>query len=101
NDQVNISVLSAASEPLRASFPRLEINLPVGLILGLFFGITLGVLRETLDRRVRAQEDIQGAVGLPVLGILDDGARNRRWWTTRRLWPLAKKLWPVAKVQAT
>src|SRR5215831_50697 len=98
NDQVNISVLSAASEPLRASFPRLEINLPVGLILGLFFGVTFAVLRETLDRRVRAQEDIQGALGLPVLGVLDDDAPNRGW-TTGRLWPLAKKLlWPVAKM---
>ena len=101
NDQVNISVLSVASEPLRASFPRFEINLPVGLILGLFFGVTFAVLRETLDRRVRAKEDIQSALALPVLGVLHD-AGEKKAWSAGRGWPLVKKLWPwpLAKAQA-
>lgn len=68
--QSNIFVLGQASPPSNPSSPKVFRNTLLSVIAGLVLaiGAILGV--ETLDRRVRAFEDLTASVGLPVLGVL-------------------------------
>lgn len=53
--------------------PKLNITTPIvsllmSIIIGLFFGICLAILREQFDDSIRKQSDIEDQFGLPVLG---------------------------------
>ena len=48
------SLVTAASPPLRASSPKPRIVLGIAIVGGLLFGIAIGMLRDLLDRGVRA-----------------------------------------------
>ena len=64
----NISIVDEASVPLYPSHPRPTINLALGLLLGLFAGMLAALLREHLDDSVKHADEIEGALGLPLLG---------------------------------
>lgn len=70
NTRSNASVLSQASAPLFPSSPKIFLNAFIGLFLGSLVGISLAVVLEMLNRRVRNAEDVTQAIGLPVLGVL-------------------------------
>ena len=65
-----ISALDNASAPQSPSFPNKPLIIGGSLGLGLCFGILMALLIELLDRRVRSQEDLSAALGLPVLAVL-------------------------------
>jgi chain length determinant protein EpsF len=67
-EQSNAVLLAAATAPDEPSSP----NLPINGVVGVFFGLVLGVgavlLAELLNGRVRAKEDLEEALeGVPVL----------------------------------
>ncbi|WP_395703418.1 chain length determinant protein EpsF [Aquabacterium sp.] len=68
--QGNINVLTPAVPPIKASSPRLVLNLLVALFLGTLLAIGACVLLEFRNRRVRSTTDITEALGLSVLGVL-------------------------------
>jgi polysaccharide biosynthesis transport protein len=68
--QTNASLLMAATEPTRASFPRLPLNLVIGAFVGVLLALAAVLARETADRRLRSVEDVQRDLLLPVLGSL-------------------------------
>lgn len=70
SSQANVMVLSAAVAPLYPHFPKLILNIPLGILAGLFLGINLAMLREFFDRRVRSADDLPEAVGVPLIGTL-------------------------------
>jgi polysaccharide biosynthesis transport protein len=65
--QTNISVLGAASAPIKPSSPLPVLYTLIAAILGTIIGIGIAFLREMVDRRVRTIEDIELGIGLPVL----------------------------------
>lgn len=70
SNQTNAALLMPATEPSRASFPRLGLNLVVGLFAGVLLAMASVLTREAADRRLRSVEDVQRDLKLPVLGSM-------------------------------
>jgi uncharacterized protein involved in exopolysaccharide biosynthesis len=66
-----ITILSEAATPRAATFPNKPLILGGGLGLGLGIGVLLSLLLELFQRRVRSVEDLQGAVDVPVLAVIE------------------------------
>lgn len=66
-NQTNVAVLNRAAVPGQASSPNVRLNVALSVFLGLVFGFGLALLSESLDRRVRIEEDLNESLGLPVL----------------------------------
>lgn len=81
--QTNVSVLNPATEPLRASKPKLLRNLLIAVFLGTLAGVGIALALELLSRRVRSPEDLTEALDLPVLAVLEPERADRGW---RRFW---------------
>jgi chain length determinant protein EpsF len=90
--QTNLVVISAATEPIRASSPRPTLNALVAVFVGTLLATGVAMLRELRDRRVRTNDDLIGALQLPLLGVLPKPARSRLFGraggrgTDRSLW---------------
>lgn len=71
-----VRVIRWAQTPDRMAFPKIEILLPLGVILctGLVGGII--VLRELLDQRVRGPSDVAIIPRLTVLGMVPDASED-------------------------
>ena len=55
----------------RAAFkPSLRKNLAIALALGLFGGVALAFLLETLDDSVKSSEDVEKRIDAPILGLV-------------------------------
>lgn len=67
------TVRPAVAEDLPAS-PNLRLNLAIGLVLGLFAGVSLAVIRELLDSRLRSVADIETLMGAPALATIPTAA---------------------------
>jgi succinoglycan biosynthesis transport protein ExoP len=64
----NVSVVSPATPPVKASKPNKLKLLIVGMIAGLGIGMAVPFLYEIfLNRRVRCREDVERSFGVPVL----------------------------------
>ncbi len=68
--QSNINLLTIATPPLEPSSPRVLLNSLLGIFTGTLLGVGVALLLEIRDRRVRTLEDVVGALGLPVIGIM-------------------------------
>jgi len=66
----NAELVQPAAAPTSPSSPQTERNVALGLLLGLFLGVGLALLREQLDRRVRDIEDVEELFAVPVLGTI-------------------------------
>jgi len=47
--------------------PKVVLNLGIAVLIGLLFGFALAVLRDVLDTTVKSFDDVEAAVGAPVL----------------------------------
>jgi polysaccharide biosynthesis transport protein len=66
----NISIVDAAKVPRRKFKPSLSTNLAIALALGLFGGVLLAFLFESLDDTIKSGGELEKLVGKPVLGII-------------------------------
>ena len=66
----NIRVVDLARVPTSPSAPNIPRNIVLGLALGLFGGIGLAFVLESLDNTVRTPEEAQIISALPSLGII-------------------------------
>lgn len=66
----NAELVQPAAAPTSPSSPQTERNVALGILLGLFLGLGLTLLREQLDRRVRDVEDVEELFAVPVLGTI-------------------------------
>ena len=82
--EANARIVDKAFAPLRHSSPNITVNLAVGVLGGLAVGGGLVFLVAFMDDRVKSAFDIEGTVGLPLLGVI----------------PRIKKLDSSAKAQA-
>ena len=66
----NISVVDAAEVPREKFSPSLKKNLAIALALGLFGGIALAFLLETLDDSIKSTDDVERRIDAPILGLV-------------------------------
>jgi capsular exopolysaccharide synthesis family protein len=66
----NIKVLDYARTPKVPVSPRVRVVLALSVVLALLLGVLLAFLLDALDRTVKAPQDIESNLGLPLLGML-------------------------------
>ncbi|HED12164.1 MAG TPA: polysaccharide biosynthesis tyrosine autokinase [Gammaproteobacteria bacterium] len=68
----NISIVDPAEVPRKAHSPKLRLNLLLALVGGLFGGVMLAFLLESLDDTIKGSEELANKLNLPVLGIIPE-----------------------------
>jgi uncharacterized protein involved in exopolysaccharide biosynthesis len=63
----------AAAEPGMVR-PRKTLNLAIGVVIGLMFGVGLAFLKDTFRHTIRTPHDVEEQLELPVLGLIPKGA---------------------------
>lgn len=67
----SVKVLDYALEGERVS-PNVAKNMIIGLLIGLFFGFVLVLIREIFDTRIKNEDELTRWFNLPVLGVIPD-----------------------------
>jgi succinoglycan biosynthesis transport protein ExoP len=75
--QTNVMVINEAIEPIEPSSPKFLLNSVFAIVIGVFLAVGLALLREMFDRVIRTEEELEVALGLPVLGVL---AKDKHRW---------------------
>lgn len=65
---VSLSVIKPAKAPVAPSSPNTQLNLLIGLFLGLATGVSASILRTTLDSRILGEVDLRTVTDAPLLG---------------------------------
>lgn len=68
--QSSVTVLAAATPPLLPSSPKLVLNSILAVFLGGLLALSVVLVMELRDRRLRSAADVVAMLGLPVIGIL-------------------------------
>ncbi len=69
NDQINVRPHAKARyAPL--VYPRIKVNIALAFVLSLLLGIGLAFFLDHLDRTLKSPEDVDAAVGAPLLGVI-------------------------------
>jgi capsular polysaccharide biosynthesis protein/MinD-like ATPase involved in chromosome partitioning or flagellar assembly len=70
--------LEAASFPTSPSMPRPVVNALLGLFVGIVLGVFAAIGRASLTPRIHTQEDVERAVGAPLLAVIPQSRRAPR-----------------------
>lgn len=85
----NVTVAEEATVPHDPVSPRVTLNVGVGVVLGLLLALGLIALIEYLDDSFKSTEDVQSALGLSTLGVVEfigsKGTRRRKLRNSSRL----------------
>lgn len=73
----NASLLTSATPPVEASFPKIPLNVALGIFVGALLGVGVVMAAELRDRRVREIDDVRELLGLNVIGVLP-GPKSKR-----------------------
>ncbi|WIB27015.1 polysaccharide biosynthesis tyrosine autokinase [Curtobacterium sp. MCSS17_015] len=65
---VKLTRVKQADVPSVPVSPNVPVNVALGLLVGLALGVGIAVLRETLDNRVRTEQDVEKISDKPVVG---------------------------------
>lgn len=63
-----VNIIDPAIVPTQASSPNVKLNLMLGALIGLLFGIGLALIIEMLDTRVKTSQDVESITGFSPLG---------------------------------
>jgi succinoglycan biosynthesis transport protein ExoP len=75
--QTNIAMLNPASIPTEHSKPRILLNVLISIFLGTLLGVSIALIIELRNRRVRSLEDLIEVIDLPVLATISSaGSRS-------------------------
>ena len=76
---VTISIIAPARVASQSSAPNTPMNLMMGFVVGLAFGVGAGVIKSVLDKRIRSEADLRLVTTAPLLGAigLDTDALSR------------------------
>jgi succinoglycan biosynthesis transport protein ExoP len=67
---VQATPIAEAEVPDKPSSPKILQNLGLGLIVGLFLGLGVAVLRHVLDTKIRNENDVRALTDSPILGVV-------------------------------
>ena len=67
---IPIRVRAIGEIPIKPSWPRYSIMIPVGVLLGLGIGFGLAFLMEFMDTSIKSPADISTRIDLPLLGMV-------------------------------
>ena len=79
----NINVVDPASVPIDAVEPKVALNIALGCMGGLLFGMALAFVIENVDNSIRTPEDIETYLSLPSLGIIPSVPASEKTEETR------------------
>jgi succinoglycan biosynthesis transport protein ExoP len=74
--QSSVETIDRAEPGLRPVRPRKGLNIALGAIAGLMLGIGLAFFIEYLDTSVKTIDDVEQALGSPVLGVIPQNISN-------------------------
>jgi capsular exopolysaccharide synthesis family protein len=74
---VRISMVEPPITPTKPIRPRTKLNVALGLLLGLMLGIGMAFLRTFVDRSVKAPEELESVVDVPVVGTIPPFKANK------------------------
>jgi uncharacterized protein involved in exopolysaccharide biosynthesis len=75
--QTNVSVLSAATEPLKPSSPNVARHGAIAAFFGVLLAIAAVFCMELMDRRLRSASEVAGLLQAPVLAVIKPARRRR------------------------
>ena len=68
----NVILVDSASIPEKPTKPNIVINISLSFILGLIFSISLVVLINYLDQRIKDKDELKELITFPILGEIPD-----------------------------
>ncbi|MBM6838237.1 hypothetical protein H9X77_08310, partial [Clostridium saudiense] len=68
----NVILVDSASIPEKPTKPDIIINMSLSFILGLIFSISLVILINYLDQRIKDKDELKELISLPILGEIPD-----------------------------
>ncbi|HMR31885.1 MAG TPA: Wzz/FepE/Etk N-terminal domain-containing protein [Geminicoccaceae bacterium] len=83
----DVRVISEATTPTAAVFPRPPMMLTAGFTASLLIGLFAVYASEQADRRIRTPDDVRAALGLPTLGLVPELSRRAARKTPPQDWP--------------
>jgi polysaccharide biosynthesis transport protein len=85
----NINVIDKAGVPVEPIEPKIRLNIAVGCVGGLLFGVALAFVVEAVDSSIRTPEDVETDCSLPSLGIIPSviGNENQQRKARARMRP--------------
>ena len=80
----NMALLDAATPPTSAAFPKPLIILPLAIGVGLGIGVLLALIAESLNRKLRTEDDLAYVANAPLLGVMPSihPKQSTRWTRT-------------------
>ena len=63
-------IIDRAVEPNNPISPNVVVNLALGVVGGIFLGISFAFLLATIDDKIKTTFDVETLVGLPLLGLI-------------------------------
>ncbi len=75
---VNVMLLETAETPSYPERPKKTLNLLVGFMIGILGGAMLAFFFEYFDNTVKAAEDAEEKLGIPVLGMVSHLRREKK-----------------------
>ncbi len=66
----SIRIIDHAETPLTPVRPKPYLNIFVGILLGIFFGVCMALFAEYMDNTITTTEQIEKLIGLPALGSI-------------------------------
>ena len=68
----NVTILTAGTPNTNPASPNKPINIAVGVLLGLWVGVGIVLLRELTDKRIKTERFITEQLGITVLGSVKE-----------------------------
>jgi polysaccharide biosynthesis transport protein len=66
----NINIVDTASVPIEPVEPKIGLNIALGFMGGLLFGMALAFVVENVDNSIRTPQDVDVYCSLPSLGVI-------------------------------